>query len=243
MNDIPEPLPLKTAMIPVAGHPFDYLDIGSGEPVVFLHGALGDLRTFAPHCRLLSASNRAITYTQRYFGPGQAREQGPAFGIETHAADLIAFLDALAVGPVNLVAWSYAGHAALRAAQLRPDLLKAVLIYESGFQTFMTEADEIAAFKAAIEPMFGPIFAAAKAGDLESAVRHLIDGSAGEAGYFERQAEACRRIELDNAGMLPLLPSRRHHRIDGAGHFWPDEDPQGFVSLVRQWLSEQEEIG
>jgi pimeloyl-ACP methyl ester carboxylesterase len=151
----------------------------------------------------------------------------------------------------------------------------------------MTDADEIAAFKAAIEPMFGPIFAAAKAGNLEGAVRHLIDGSASEVGYFERQAEASRRIELDNAGMLPLLlsqtpppkitasdlaaiavpitiacgtatapayrlvaeaaarllPSRRHYRIEGAGHFWPDEDPQGFVSLVRQWLSEREKLG
>jgi pimeloyl-ACP methyl ester carboxylesterase len=135
MNDISESSPLETGKLPAAGHAFDYLDIGSGEPVVFLHGALGDLRTFAPHCRLLSATNRAITYTQRYFGRGQASQEGPAFGIETHAVDLFAVLEALGVGPVNLVAWSYAGHAALRAAQLRPDLLKAVLIYESGFQT------------------------------------------------------------------------------------------------------------
>ncbi|MBL0374960.1 alpha/beta hydrolase [Rhizobium sp. KVB221] len=258
---------------------FDYFDVGSGMPVVFLHGALGDVRTFEPHCRMLAAQCRAITYTQRYFGTADWPEDGPPFGIEAHARDLIAFIEAIDPGPVLLVAWSYAGHAALRAGQLRPELFRAMLIYETGFQTFMTDEREIAAFKADLEPMFGPIFGAVKEGRLEDAARLLIDGSAGEDGYFDRQSEASRRIELENAPMMPRLLAQTpppkisaedlralqvgitiacgersrpayklvseaamrilpgpHHMIPGANHFWPDENPEAFCVLVRDWL-------
>jgi pimeloyl-ACP methyl ester carboxylesterase len=133
------------------------------------------------------------------------RKTVPAFGIETHAADLVAFVEALGIGPVHVVAWSYAGHAALRAAQLRPDLFSAMLIYETGFQTFMTDKAEISAFKADLNEMFAPILAAASEGRLADAARLVIDGSAGEAGYFDRQSQRSRMIALENAHMLPLL--------------------------------------
>src|SRR5690606_9480151 len=112
----PRPTTLDPHTVPVGEDVFSYTDIGAGKPVLFLHGALGDLRTFARQSVLLADAYRCISYTQRHFGPGSWRENGPAFGIEGHAADLIAFCEALNPGPVSLVAWSYAGHAALHAA-------------------------------------------------------------------------------------------------------------------------------
>lgn len=197
---------LKT--VKIASEDFDYVDTGRGDAVLFLHGALGDVRTFSLHCENLAPRFRAITYTQHYFGKELWREDGPPFGIETHARDLVGFVEALGAGPVWLVAWSYAGHAALRAAQLRPDLFRAMLIYETGFQTFMTDRSEIAAFKADLEPMFRPIFAAVQTGDNEKAARLLVDGSAAEENYFDRQTERSRHIELENAHMMPRLLSQ-----------------------------------
>lgn len=271
---------ISPGTVQIEGEEFDYVETGRGEPVLFLHGALGDVRTFSPHCENLGNQFRAITYTQRHFGRKPRREDGPPFGIETHARDLVGFVEALGAGPVWLVAWSYAGHAALRAAQSRPDLFRAMLIYETGFQTFMTDRSEIAAFKADLEPMFGPIFAAVQAGDNEKAARLLIDGSAAEENYFDRQTERSRHIELENAHMMPRLLSQSpppkitaedlaalsvpitiacgarsrpayrlvsdaamcilpgpHHLIAGAGHFWPDAEPEAFCGLVRQWLA------
>lgn len=189
----------------VRGQDFSYLDIGAGRPVIFLHGALGDVRTFTPHAELLSTHYRAITYTQRYFGSGQWPDAGPPFGIETHAQDLIGFVEALGAGPVFLIAWSYSGHAALRAAQLRPELFRAMFIYETGFQTFMTDAAEIAAFKTDVEQMFGPVFEAVRAGESEKAVRLLINASAQDDYYFDSRTELQMRIELENAHTMPKL--------------------------------------
>lgn len=197
--------PPEIKTLAVRGQDFDYIDIGSGRPVVFLHGALGDVRTFMPHAEMLSDRYRAITYTQRYFGSRDWPEAGPPFGIETHAQDLVNFVEALDIGSVFIVAWSYAGHAALRAAQIRPELFRGMLIYETGFQTFMTDPAEIAAFKADVDKVFAPVFAAVQAGDLENAARQLVNGSAEDDYYFDGRTELQMQIELDNAHMLPKL--------------------------------------
>jgi pimeloyl-ACP methyl ester carboxylesterase len=191
--------------ITVKGVEFDTIDVGTGRPVVFLHGVLGDARTFAPHAEMLADRYRAITYTQRYFGTRPWPEPGPPFGIETHAQDLIGFVEALGAGPVFLVAWSYAGHAALRAAQLRPELFQAMFIYETGFQTFMTDAAEIAAFKADFDQLWSPVFAAINAGDTDGAARLLINASTRDEYYFDSRTELQMQIERENAPMLARL--------------------------------------
>lgn len=189
----------------VKGQEFEYFEAGAGRPVIFLHGALGDARTFAPHARMLSQHYRAISYTQRHFGMRPWPEAGPPFGIETHAQDLIGFVEALGAAPVFVIAWSYAGHAVLRAAQLRPDLFRAAFIYETGFQTFLTDPAEIAAFKADVEALMGPVFAAVGEGRLDEAARRLVNGSAMDDWYFDSRTELQMQIERENAAMLPKL--------------------------------------
>ncbi|MBP2311444.1 alpha/beta fold hydrolase [Azospirillum soli] len=184
---------------------FAYTDTGVGTPVLFLHGALGDLRTWRRQCAALSARFRCIAYTQRYFGTNPWSPDGPPFGTRTHAADLIAFCEALGTGPVAVVAWSYAGHAALQAALARPELFSRMLVFEPGVPTCVSDPDELAAFGQDAQAMFGPVFEAAGRGDLDEAVRRLIDASGGEAGYFDRQSAERRAIERDNAHSMPLL--------------------------------------
>ena len=208
------PPDMKTVV--VKGQEFDYLDVGSGKPVVFLHGVLGDLRTFTPHAQMLSSRYRALTYTQRYFGNRQWPDGGAPFGVETHAQDLIGFVEALAIGAVSLVAWSYSGHVALRAAQLRPELFRSMFIYETGFQTFMTDATEIAAFKADFDKLFGPVFTAVSAGHSDEAAKMLVNASADDAYYFESRTELQMQIELENAPALTrLLAQAPPPRISG----------------------------
>ena len=139
---------------------FSYVDQGSGPPVLFLHGASGDLRTWLPHIQALSAQFRCIAYTQRCFGTQSWRSNGPPFGVATHADDLIALVEALGLTPVSLVGWSYAGHVALHAALQRPDHFSRLLLYEPGVRTIPLDADEHDIFTQDAEAAFGPIFEA-----------------------------------------------------------------------------------
>lgn len=183
---------------------FDYVDVGAGRPILFLHGALGDLRTWQGHYEALAARYRCIGYTQRYFGRASWRDDGPRFGVATHAEDLIAFVEALGLGPVYLVAWSYSGHVAFQAVLRRPDLFRRVMVYEPGVPSYVTDPEALAAFGRDAQAIYGPIAAAVNNGDMEEAARLMIDGSGGE-GYLVRQSPEYRAIVHDNLPSLPRL--------------------------------------
>ncbi|MEZ0167384.1 alpha/beta fold hydrolase [Microvirga sp. TS319] len=156
------------------------------------------------HGEILSGRYRCIGYTQRYFGRGSWRDDGPPFGVATHAEDLIAFVEALGLAPVYLVAWSYSGHVAFQAALRRPDLFRRLMVYEPGVPSYVTDPEELAAFGQDARAIYGSIAAAVNNGDLEEAARLMIDGSGGD-GYLGRQSHEYRTIIRDNLHSLPRL--------------------------------------
>lgn len=192
------------AAIPVGSDAFPLLDVGSGPPVLFLHGAVSDLRMWLPHAERLRGRFRCLAVTQRWFGTSAWRADGPPFGVDAHADDLVALVRTLKTGPVSVVAWSYAGHAAIEAVRRAPELFAGVMAYEPGIRSLALPDEEMAELGADAQAMFGPVFGAVGSGDLEGAVRLLIDASGG-AGYYDAQAEAARTIHRENAHTLPLL--------------------------------------
>lgn len=186
-------------------------DAGAGEPVVFLHGALGDWRTWRPVLTQLGVFGegvRAIAYTQRWFG-AEPRDHGALpFGTEQQARDLIAVLDALKLEQAHVVAWSFSAHSALAAAVARPDRIASLCLYDLGFPTFVEDAAALAEIGEVSARVFGPVGAAAAEGDWVRAAALLIDGAAGEPGYYERQPETQRAIHRENAATVELLFSQ-----------------------------------
>lgn len=189
----------------IGGARLPYVDQGHGPVIVFLHGALGDLRLWERHAAALAGRYRVVRLTQRYFGTAEWGRDWPPFGVETHSRDLTAFLAGLGAGPVHLVAWSYSGHVALDAALRRPEQLASVLIHEPGVPTYLNEAER-EAFRADAARMYGPLHEAVQRGaDLREVVRRLMDGSSQRPGHFDAQPEESRRLQMDSARTMPLL--------------------------------------
>ena len=85
-----------------------YLDEGSGEVVVFVHGGQEDYRTFEQQVNLLADNFRAISYSRRYNYPNtNIYETRYDFSASTEATDLAALVSYLEIGPVHLVGHSY----------------------------------------------------------------------------------------------------------------------------------------
>jgi pimeloyl-ACP methyl ester carboxylesterase len=185
----------------------EYFERGRGEPIVLVHGAPSDYRLWLPHCVELSKRYRAIAYTQRYFGAGEWSRDWPSFGVRTHADDLIALLRQLGEA-AHVVAWSYGAHVALTAASEQSSLFRSLFVYEPGFPTYVTDAQDLADIAADANLLFGPVSAAVERGENEAAVRALLDGSGQSSGYFESQPGERRRVQLDSARVLPLLLSQ-----------------------------------
>jgi pimeloyl-ACP methyl ester carboxylesterase len=185
------------------GTKLTYVDQGTGEPIVFVHGSLSDRRVWEPIRETIAARHRFIAPTLRYFGTGAWPDKGEQFGTAHHAADIVAFIRALNVGPVHLVGWSYGANVALAIALDRPDLARSVILFEPALSSLIQE-DEAA--KDAQRRIFGPVVSALRAGDAEKAMKLLVEGLLEmPPGGFESLPEAVRRMQLDNARTMPLL--------------------------------------
>lgn len=199
----------------------------AGSTLVFLHGAVTDLRMWDRHRAIIGMRHRTIAYTQRYHGHGAWQAGWPPYGVKTHADDLIALLDRLHAGPVHLVAWSYAGQVAFQAALQRPELFRGLFVYEPGVPGHVDDPQAMARWQADAEAAFGPVFEAATRGDFVGAMKRMLDASSPSPGVFERQATASQRIQLDNARTMellllrqdapPLIPSAELARLPGLG--------------------------
>ena len=134
--------------VAVAGATLAYAMAGEGEAVVFVHGALGDYRTWLPQVVMFSKGFRAISYSRRGHFPGAWDDRGPAYTREQHAEDLIAVLEALVTGPAHLVGHAYGGAVAALVAARRPDLVADLVLGEPSLLAFVRDPARGAALDA-----------------------------------------------------------------------------------------------
>ena len=58
------------------GVDLSYVEQGTGAPVVFVHGAVADLRFWEPQREAFARQHRFIAYTYRYHGTGPWPDEG-----------------------------------------------------------------------------------------------------------------------------------------------------------------------
>src|SRR5678815_5312767 len=111
-NAIPE-----VKSISINGDSIHYIDIGKGEPVVFVHGSLDDYRAWQKQMDTFAKNHRIIAYSRRYAYPGnQVWNDSADYSVRIHANDLTTLIQSLKLGPVHLVGHSYGAYATLLTA-------------------------------------------------------------------------------------------------------------------------------
>jgi pimeloyl-ACP methyl ester carboxylesterase len=188
------------------GATLPYVAQGSGPPVVFVHGAVADLRFWEPQRAAFAKQHRFVSYSQRYHGVGAWPDDGTQYSADTHVADLAAFIKALALGPVHLVGLSYGGTVAALLAMKEPALLRTLTLAEPSLFALLAESPE---GKVALEEWTQgavPVMTALKGGDNVGATKHLIALVTGDSvEHFETLPPGVRQGLLDNARTLPRL--------------------------------------
>jgi pimeloyl-ACP methyl ester carboxylesterase len=188
----------------VNGYDMAYIDIGGGEPLVCIHGSLGDFRTWSPVLGPLSRRHRVIVPSLRRFFPEQWDGTGGGFTIAQHVADVIAFLEALggpAGGKMNLLGHSRGGHIAFRVAQQRPDLLLRVVLAEPGGDLDESLAPEAARSLPAFRSHVAAAVEMIAAGDSEGGLAKFVDAINGP-GVWRSLPATARQPMRDNARTL-----------------------------------------
>jgi pimeloyl-ACP methyl ester carboxylesterase len=188
----------------VNGYDMAYLDVGQsnvGPPLVCVHGSLNDFRIWGCIIGPLTKAHRVICVSLRHFFPEQWNGVGDTYSIAQHVDDVIAFIEKLDAGPVDLMGHSRGGHICFRVAQRRGELLRRLILAEPGGELDATlDPDD----KGGPSPLLAPFTAAAekiKAGDVDGGLEIFVDTLMG-AGRWQRLPALMKQPLRDNATTL-----------------------------------------
>jgi pimeloyl-ACP methyl ester carboxylesterase len=113
------------AYVPVRGSKIFYQTAGRGEPLVLLHGGFGTVEDFSSQIPELSNHFKVVALERP--GHGHTADTVEPFHFGTMSEHTIGFIEALGVGPTNLLGWSDGAAIALLVAIARPDLVRRVI--------------------------------------------------------------------------------------------------------------------
>jgi pimeloyl-ACP methyl ester carboxylesterase len=122
---LPAPLPAPTAKetgyAKVNGAEIYYAIYGSGEPLILLHGGLGNTDYWGGQIAAFSAKYKVINIASR--GHGRSTRDDQAYSYHLMASDVLAVMDILSIKKASIVGWSDGGNIGIDIAINNPDRL------------------------------------------------------------------------------------------------------------------------
>lgn len=116
--------------IKAKGAEFHYVEKGGDEPVILLHGGIGDLRSWDSQVAEFSKSFRVISYSRRFHYPNQNPPPRKSFSVFTEADDLYHLMRALKIRRAHLVGASIGAFVALAFAIEHPEMVSSLVLGE-----------------------------------------------------------------------------------------------------------------
>ena len=198
-------LPEGVETVEINGYPMAYLERGMGPTVVFVHGSLGDYRTWTPQTEALCKTFRVVAVSLRRAYPERWDGIGGGFSIEQHALDVAAFIECVGA-PVDLVAHSRGGVVAVEVARSRPELLRSLVLVEAGLDSLIRAEND--ASPDPVQRLASEVMQHFKSGGIDEGLRHFTD-TANFAGAWDKLPEALKQRRRDNAWTLAAQANER----------------------------------
>ncbi len=184
-----------------------YVEQGTGTPVVFVHGASGDWRTWDGLRIDIASSHRYISMSRRYHHPNAWADDGKNYTFDQQIEDVAGFIRALNVGKIHLVGNSYSGRLVGFLAVKYPELLRSVVLGEPSLAAPSTAEGKAAVASYAKD--LAKASAVAKAGDNRQAAILVANAVLGDQDGFNKMSPVQQQRWLDNATtMAPMFSGR-----------------------------------
>jgi pimeloyl-ACP methyl ester carboxylesterase len=187
------------------GLAFHHVKQGDGPSLVFLHGVLGDWRTWAPQWDAFTAHFHCISYSRRYSVPNQNRQPSPDHSALQEADDLEALMSHWKTGPSVLVGASYGAYTALALALRKPEMVRALVLVEPPLMWLAANDSEALRVRSEFDQHIRlPARKAFEQGDDARGVWLLTEGILGAAN-FTAQSNAAMARRMENLESLKRL--------------------------------------
>ena len=102
----------------------NYIEAGTGVPVLFIHAGLDDYRMWESVMGQLQGNYHVIALSRRYNYPNKNTVEISNFSAESEADDLAAFSRKLNLKPAHIVGHAFGGLVALTFAHKEPDNIR-----------------------------------------------------------------------------------------------------------------------
>jgi non-heme chloroperoxidase len=201
--------------IHINGTSLEYIEQGHGDPLIFVHGSLGDFRSWGMQVEAFAQRYQVIAYSRRYHFPNPWVGDGHDYSPRLHAEDLAALITARGSAPIHIVASSYGAYTALVLATKHPNLCRTLVLGEPPLLPWLRHTSEGPALLATfMTEAWQPAGAAFAQGNMKRGVQLFIDGVMGR-GVFDQLPVVAQAMMLDNA------PEMQVETTKAEGYFSP----------------------
>jgi pimeloyl-ACP methyl ester carboxylesterase len=195
----------------INGDSIHYVDMGKGDPVLFVHGAFGDFRTWEAQMDTFAQHHRVISYSKRLSYPNkQIANDSTDVSATAHAKDLAELLKALNLEPVHLVGHSGGGNVALLTTMEHPELVRSLILGEAAVPSLLQNVpggDSV--LNGLYVKIIKPATEAFRSNDDEKGVRAFINGAMGDSLYFDNLSQQIQE------NMKTNIPEVKHNLLYG----------------------------
>jgi pimeloyl-ACP methyl ester carboxylesterase len=246
------PEPSDHGSVDVDGARIAYSIYGKGEPVLLLHGGLGNSSHFGFQLPALVDKFQVIAIDSR--GQGRSTRTRTKITYDLLAADVVAVLDHLNIARASVVGWSDGGEVALKLGIKFPERVNRLFVFAANYDATGSKAHAgrtatLAGYMQKCRADYQRVFKTLKGFD--TLVEALLPLWRGPTGITQDQLRAIKApvavadgdhdelIVIDQiAEMARLIPNGKLVIFNDASHFALWQDPEGFNQAVLGFLTE-----
>ena len=211
-----------------------YERAGDGPPLVLVHGAAEDSRTWQAQLAALAGELTVVAWDEP--GAGRSSDVPAGFELADYADCLAALIEQLALGPAHVAGLSWGGTVVQELYRRRPELVATLILVDTyaGWKGSLSEEElraRIAFVReelAAPDEDFDPTLPALFAGDPPAEAAALLEQMNADVRPASLRAQLAVMAEADLRDLLP--------RIDVPTLLiWGEQDARSPLSVARQF--------
>jgi non-heme chloroperoxidase len=187
-----------------------YIERGQGDPVVLVHGTLGDYRSWELQLDAFAKAHRTISYSRRYHYPNQCDEGETNYSAALHADDLAAFITGLGLTSAHVVGNSYGAYTTLFLAARHPERVRTLVLGDPPIFPLLDHSQEGRALRDDfLAKVWKPAGAMLARGEKKDGVKVFVDGVVAPDA-FDQFPPPVQNMILENACEFKVETSSPH---------------------------------
>jgi pimeloyl-ACP methyl ester carboxylesterase len=245
------PKPADTGFVENTGAKIYYARFGKGDPVILLHGGMGNGDHWSNQVPALAEKLSVIAIDTRGHGRSTRSKDKPSY--DQMATDVIAVMDKLKLEKAAIVGWSDGGEVALKLGIHYPTRITKLVVFGANYDANGSKkrgpSSTFSAYSTKCRADYTKLSKTPK--QYDEVQTWLLPIWRNPMGFTKDQLKAIKAPTLVADGeydeiikleqieeMSKLIPNAQLHVFKEASHFALWQDPKGFTKVVLDFLTQ-----